>query len=151
ERGSPPISAHASVASPVEASAKRPTMVADGDHGHRLRPRNMAAISAMGSPLSFISGTLHENNSGKVEKRCCGSKQEDAHIVPNRTKTRSWLMLDQVPVGKVRLNPTSRFKRPMDVVEASSISASEKLAILKAWEIDERALQRAEDEGMGGG
>jgi hypothetical protein len=44
-----------------------------------------------------------------------------------------------------------KFKRPMDVVDAMGISAGEKLSILKAWETDERALQRAEDEGMGGG
>jgi hypothetical protein len=43
------------------------------------------------------------------------------------------------------------FKRPMDVVEADDIGVAEKLAILEAWEADERALQRAEDEGMGGG
>jgi hypothetical protein len=60
-------------------------------------------------------------------------------------------MLDQLHIDKATLNPTSRFKRPMDVVDATGISASEKLAILKAWEADERALQRAEDEGMGGG
>ena len=41
-------------------------------------------------------------------------------------------------------------KSAIDVVEAN-ITLSEKLAILKAWEADERALQRAEDEGMGGG
>lgn len=46
---------------------------------------------------------------------------------------------------------TRTFKRPMDVVEADDIDLAEKLAILKAWEADERALQRAEDEGMGGG
>jgi len=39
----------------------------------------------------------------------------------------------------------------MDVVEATGIPAGEKLSILKAWEADERALQRAEDEGMRGG
>jgi hypothetical protein len=39
----------------------------------------------------------------------------------------------------------------MDVVEAISIPECEKLVILRAWEADERALQRAEDEGMGGG
>ena len=44
-----------------------------------------------------------------------------------------------------------QFKRPMDVVDATGISAGEKLSILKAWETNERALQRAEDEGMGGG
>jgi len=60
-------------------------------------------------------------------------------------------MHDQVHVGKVRLNPAGRFRRPMDVVEATGIPFVEKLSILKAWEADERALQRAEDEGMGGG
>jgi hypothetical protein len=39
----------------------------------------------------------------------------------------------------------------MDVVEANDIGPGEKLAILQAWEADERALLRAEDEGMGGG
>jgi hypothetical protein len=39
----------------------------------------------------------------------------------------------------------------MDVVEANDIGPAEKLAILQAWEADERALLRAEDEGMGGG
>jgi hypothetical protein len=43
------------------------------------------------------------------------------------------------------------FDTPMDVVEAYDLAAAEKLSILKAWEVDERALQRAEDEGMGGG
>jgi hypothetical protein len=52
-----------------------------------------------------------------------------------------------VHVGKT----AAKFKRPMDVVDARGISAGEKLSILKAWETDERALQRAEDEGMGGG
>jgi hypothetical protein len=39
----------------------------------------------------------------------------------------------------------------MDVVDAAGIPASQKLSILKAWEADERALLRAEDEGMAGG
>jgi len=39
----------------------------------------------------------------------------------------------------------------MDVVAAHDMAITEKLAILRAWEADERALQRAEDEGMGGG
>ena len=60
-------------------------------------------------------------------------------------------MYDQVHVGKATLNPEGRFKRPMDVIKATGIPAGEKLSILKAWEVDERALQRAEDEGMGGG
>jgi hypothetical protein len=39
----------------------------------------------------------------------------------------------------------------MDVIAAVDIATMEKLAILKAWEADEQALQRAESEGMGGG
>ena len=49
------------------------------------------------------------------------------------------------------INPARRFRRPMDVVGAIGMTVLEKLAILRAWEADERALQRAEDEGMGGG
>ena len=60
-------------------------------------------------------------------------------------------MHDQVHAGKAGPNPAGRFRRPMDVVEAMGIPAGEKFTILKAWEADERALQRAEDEGMGGG
>ena len=60
-------------------------------------------------------------------------------------------MDDQQDIRKAKLNPANEFKRPMDVVTAIDIAVVEKLAILKAWEADERALQRAEDEGMGGG
>lgn len=54
-------------------------------------------------------------------------------------------------IGRARRNRASEFKRPMDVVAANDIAVPEKLAILRAWEADERALQRAENEGMGGG
>jgi hypothetical protein len=61
-------------------------------------------------------------------------------------------MHHQVHIGKAaRINPAGRFRRPMDVVDTADIPTREKFAILKAWEADERALQRAEDEGMGGG
>jgi len=59
-------------------------------------------------------------------------------------------MHDQAHANKSQINQVGRFKRPMDVVEATGILPSEKLSILKAWEEDERALQRAEDEGMVG-
>jgi len=54
-------------------------------------------------------------------------------------------------VDRAKLTPATIFKSPMKVVEANDIEPVEKLAILKAWEADERALLRAEDEGMGGG
>ena len=60
-------------------------------------------------------------------------------------------MHDQVHANKSGFNQVGRFKRPMDVVEATDISASENLSILKARKEDECALQRAEDEGMVGG
>jgi hypothetical protein len=60
-------------------------------------------------------------------------------------------MYDQEHIGKARLDPARQFKRPMDVVEAVGMTVGEKLEILEAWEADERALQRAEDEGMAAG
>lgn len=54
-------------------------------------------------------------------------------------------------VDKAKLSPGRIFKSPMDVVETNDIGPSEKLAILQAWEADEQALLRAEDEGMVGG
>ena len=59
-------------------------------------------------------------------------------------------MREQNYLDRAKLNPARAFKTPMDVVE-TDIDPAAKLAILKAWEADERALLRAEDEGMGGG
>jgi hypothetical protein len=60
-------------------------------------------------------------------------------------------MHQQSFVGRAKLSPAHTFKSPMDVVEANDIGPAEKLAILRGWEADERALLRAEDEGMIGG
>jgi hypothetical protein len=60
-------------------------------------------------------------------------------------------MCNQDYVNRAKLTPPRTFKSPMNVVETNDIEPAEKLAILKAWEADERALLRAEDEGMGGG
>ena len=60
-------------------------------------------------------------------------------------------MRDNAYVDKAKLSPARIFKSPMDVVKANDIGPAQKLAILQAWEADERALLRAEDEGMGGG
>jgi len=60
-------------------------------------------------------------------------------------------MRKQDYVNRARLSPARTFKSPMDVAEANDIEPVDKLAILKAWEMDERALLRAEDEGMTGG
>jgi len=60
-------------------------------------------------------------------------------------------MREQSYLDRAKLNPARTFKTPMDVVETGDIDAAAKLAVLKAWEADERALLRAEDEGMSGG
>jgi hypothetical protein len=74
---------------------------------------------------------------------------EQIHTRTNQSM--EFAMSDQLHLGRADLNPAGRFKRPMDVVEAAGIPIETKFFILEAWEADERALQRAEDEGMGGG
>jgi len=59
-------------------------------------------------------------------------------------------MREQNYLDRAKLNPARAFKTPMDVVETDDIDPAAKLAILKAWEADDRALLPAEDEGMGG-
>jgi hypothetical protein len=72
-------------------------------------------------------------------------------ITREQKKPQEEAMGDHTYIENAKLNPASAFKRPMNVVAASDIEAAERLAILRAWEADERALRRAEDEGMGGG
>jgi hypothetical protein len=60
-------------------------------------------------------------------------------------------MREQDHVGRAKPSPARTFKSPTDVVETNDIERVDKLAILKAWEVDEVALLRAEGEGMGGG
>ena len=49
------------------------------------------------------------------------------------------------------LSPASVFEQPMDVVATDSMTARQKLEILKRWELDGRALDEATGENMGGG
>ncbi len=51
-------------------------------------------------------------------------------------------------LDEAKLDPSSVFNRPQDVVEAEGLSREDKLAILKRWELDADALLRAGDEGM---
>jgi hypothetical protein len=76
-----------------------------------------------------------------------GGENREENIQSHRSK----VMRDPDYVNRAKLNPARTFKSPMDVVETNDIEPAEKLAILNAWESDERALLRAEDEGMGGG
>ena len=48
-------------------------------------------------------------------------------------------------------SPARHFEKPRQVVQDPNLSPSEKAKALDSWEEDAQALQRAEDEGMGGG
>lgn len=48
-------------------------------------------------------------------------------------------------------SPVSVFDFPLEVVACPGLSKDQKIEILKRWELDARALQRATDESMGGG
>jgi hypothetical protein len=49
------------------------------------------------------------------------------------------------------LSPSSVFDEPIDVVATDSMTAKQKLEILKRWEVDARALDEATGENMSGG
>lgn len=46
---------------------------------------------------------------------------------------------------------TAHFDDPGEVVRASGLDRAQKRWLLEDWIVDERALQTADDEGMGGG
>lgn len=48
-------------------------------------------------------------------------------------------------------NPKAAFASPMEVVRTPALKPAEKRKALETWEEDEKALQRATEEGMGGG
>jgi hypothetical protein len=48
-------------------------------------------------------------------------------------------------------SPIRHFEKPREVPLDPTLSQSEMKKALDTWEIDAQALQRAEDEGMGGG
>ena len=52
---------------------------------------------------------------------------------------------------EAKISPTAVFDEPQDVVASDDLTKREKAAILKQWEADAKALQRATDEGMSGG
>ena len=49
------------------------------------------------------------------------------------------------------LNPASVFDQPMDVVATDSLTAPQKLEILKRWEAEATSLEVATGENMSGG
>jgi hypothetical protein len=48
-------------------------------------------------------------------------------------------------------DPASTFDTPMDLVQTPKLPLHEKERALETWAEDEKALQRATEEGMGGG
>lgn|GEM_PF-299158 len=48
-------------------------------------------------------------------------------------------------------SPVSVFDFPLEVIACPGLSRDQKIDILKRWELDARALQRATDENMSGG
>jgi hypothetical protein len=49
------------------------------------------------------------------------------------------------------LNPASVFKMPLDIVMTESLTAQQKLEVLKRWEADARLLEEATNENLSGG
>jgi hypothetical protein len=49
------------------------------------------------------------------------------------------------------LSPSSVFDRPMDVVSTDSMTAGQKMEVLKRWEAEARDLEVADAEAMCGG
>ncbi|ODA68776.1 hypothetical protein A7A08_00610 [Methyloligella halotolerans] len=56
--------------------------------------------------------------------------------------------LSAAELEEAKLDPSTVFDRPQDVLSADGLSEADKRAILKRWEMDADALLRAGDEGM---
>lgn len=54
-------------------------------------------------------------------------------------------------ITQAMISPTAVFARPSEVLRHNELSRAQKIEILKRWELDARALQRATDESMAGG
>lgn len=59
--------------------------------------------------------------------------------------------LGDAEIEKALISPASVFDDPSEVVETRSLAKLMKIEILKRWELDARALQRATEENMYGG
>ncbi len=51
-------------------------------------------------------------------------------------------------VKKAKLDPTTVYKAPREVLEDKTISHKDKIEILRVWEYDAREIQVAEEENM---
>jgi hypothetical protein len=53
-----------------------------------------------------------------------------------------------INLDQAKIDPTSVFHRPKDVLKEKTLSREQKIDILKRWEYDERGLAVAEAENM---
>ena len=65
-------------------------------------------------------------------------------------KTQSKALTDK-DITAALTSPTAVFDNPAEVLGRPELSRAQKIEILKRWELDARALQRATDENMSGG
>ena len=59
--------------------------------------------------------------------------------------------LSKSDVERAMVSPVMVFDHPSEVVSSVDLTQNEKIELLKRWELDARALQRASDENMTGG
>lgn len=59
--------------------------------------------------------------------------------------------LGAAEIDMALISPSAVFDRPEEVVETAALARLVKIEILKRWELDARALQRATEENMTGG
>ncbi|QGM97149.1 hypothetical protein [Methylocystis parvus] len=60
-------------------------------------------------------------------------------------------VLGDAEIEKALISPTAIFDEPEEVVQSKALAKLMKIEILKRWELDARALQRATEENMSGG
>jgi hypothetical protein len=59
--------------------------------------------------------------------------------------------LGEAEIERALISPAAVFDAPSEVVETKALAKMMKIEILKRWELDARALQRATEENMTGG
>jgi len=59
--------------------------------------------------------------------------------------------LSKADIEQAMITPSAVFDTPAEIVEAERLTRPQKIEVLKRWEFDARALQRATDENMTGG
>jgi hypothetical protein len=59
--------------------------------------------------------------------------------------------LRSAEIEQALVSPATVFDTPQEVVETEALAKAMKIEILKRWELDARALERATEENMGGG